>query len=35
MKFVPSDRNKVKLLRVPGHSGIQSNEDADALARKG
>jgi hypothetical protein len=26
--------NKVKLLWIPGYCGIQSNEDADALARK-
>jgi ribonuclease HI len=29
-----SNRNKVMLLWVPGHSGIQGNEDTDALARK-
>jgi ribonuclease HI len=30
-----SNRNKVTLSWVPVHNWIQSNEDADALARKG
>jgi ribonuclease HI len=30
-----SNRNKVTLLLVPGQSGIQGNEVADALARDG
>jgi hypothetical protein len=30
-----SNRNKVMLLWVPGHSGVQDNEDTDALATKG
>jgi ribonuclease HI len=30
-----SDRNKVTLLWVSGHSGFQGGEDSDAFARKG
>ncbi|KAJ8912666.1 hypothetical protein NQ315_008994 [Exocentrus adspersus] len=28
-------RNKVRLVLVPGHCGVTGNEEADALARKG
>lgn len=28
-------RNKVTLLRVPGHVGLEGNEETDELARKG
>jgi ribonuclease HI len=31
----PAEQNKVKLIWVPGHSGVEGNEKADRLSKLG